>query len=79
MKSNKNKKDKKAEDKKEEDKKNKKSNEKPILKLSDKSHLSDFILDPENEYGKSYKLILQKFIERQNDELTGLLQKNNRW
>jgi hypothetical protein len=53
----------------------KKSDEKPILKLSDKSHLSDFLLDPENEYGKSYKLILQKFIEKQNDELTVLLQK----
>ena len=72
---NKNKKDKKTEDKIEEDKRNKKLDEKSILKLSDKSHLSDFLLDPENKYGKSYKLILQKFIERQNDELTNLLER----
>ena len=53
----------------------KKKDEKNILKLSTKNHLSDFFLDPETEYGKSYKNILKIFIERQNNELTELLEK----
>ena len=43
--------------------------------MSNKNKLSDFLLDPESEYGKSYENILQKFINRQNDELTDLLEK----
>ena len=42
--------------------------------MTTKNHLSDFFLDPETEYGKSYKNILKKFIERQNNELTELLE-----
>ena len=44
-----------------------------ILKLSVKNNISDFLIDPENEYGKAYKKILQKFIENQNNELSDLL------
>ena len=76
-KANKHKKEKKKDDKKDDDKKNKdkKNDDKDVLKLSVKNHLTDFLLDPETEYGKAYKIILQKFIERQNMELTDLLDK----
>ncbi len=38
-----------------------------------KNHLSDILLAQENKNGKAYKVILQKFIERQNNELSDLL------
>lgn len=68
---------KKIDDKKDEDKKgkDKKNDDKNVLKLSVKNHLTDFLLEPETEYGKAYKIIFQNFIERQNDELTDLLDK----
>ena len=39
-----------------------------------KNHLFDILLDQENKYGKAFKVILQKFIERQNNELSDLLE-----
>ena len=72
------KKDKNKEDKKKKEEKdeNKNNDDKDFLQLSAKdNHLSDILLDPENKYGKAYKVILQKFIERQNNELSDLLDK----
>ena len=74
----KDKKDKNKEDKKKKEEKdeNKNNDDKDYLYLSAKdNHLSDILLDPENKYGKAYKEILQKFIERQNNELSDLLDK----
>ena len=56
-------------------KNNSKNNEKFFIKLSIKNPISDFFLDSKTEYGKIYKKILQKFIERQNKELSALLNK----
>ena len=47
--------------------------DKAIFKLSAKNNISDFLIDPESEFGKAYKMILQKFIENQNNELSDLL------
>ena len=64
----------------ENDDENEKNNEKEkedkdYLKLSaTENHLADILLDPENKYGKAYKIILQKFIERQNNELYELFE-----
>ena len=66
------KKDKKEKEKKEEKKRN---NEKNLLEINAKNHLSDFLIDPENKYGKKYIIILRKFIERQNNELETLIKK----
>ena len=43
------------------------------LKLSDESKLADFFISDDNEFGKSYKRIYNKFIEEQNKEITDLL------
>ena len=43
------------------------------LKLSDESKLADFFVSDDNEFGKSYKKIYNKFIEEQNKEITDLL------
>jgi len=51
----------------------KNSKDKAIFKLSAKNNISDFLIDPESEFGKAYKMILQKFIENQNNELSDLL------
>ena len=46
-----------------------------MLELNAKNHLSDFLIDSENKYGKKYIIILRKFIERQNNELENLIKK----
>ena len=43
------------------------------IRLSNKSDLSNFFIDDQNEIGKSYKKIYQKFIEQQNREIQELL------
>ena len=50
--------------------KDEKNNE---LKLSNTNKLSNFFIDENNEYGKSYIKIYKKFIEIQNTELSELL------
>ena len=53
----------------------KEKKDKDYLKLSaSENHLADILLDPENKYGKAYKIILKKFIEKQNNELCELFQ-----
>ena len=50
--------------------------DKDFLKLnSSENSLADILLDPENKYGKAYISILQKFIEKQNNELSDILEK----
>jgi hypothetical protein len=47
---------------------------KNIIELKfDENHLSDFVLDENNEIGKTYKDIYKKFIRKQNDEVENLL------
>ena len=43
------------------------------MKLSNESKLSDFFILDDNEFGKSYKKIYNKFIQEQNKEISGLL------
>jgi hypothetical protein len=43
------------------------------ISLSNKSDLSNFFIDDQNEIGKSYKKIYQNFIEQQNREIQELL------
>ena len=43
------------------------------LKLSDESKLADFFVSDDNEFGKSYKRIYNKFIQEQNKEIADLL------
>ena len=43
------------------------------ISLSNKSDLSNFFIDDQNEIGKSYKKIYQNFIELQNREIQELL------
>lgn len=43
------------------------------ISLSNKSDLSNFFIDDQNEIGKSYKKIYQNFIEQQNQEIQELL------
>ena len=45
-----------------------------ILKLSEESKLSDFLIDDANEIAKSYKYIYNQFINEQNNEISDLLQ-----
>ena len=53
---------------------NKDSKEKKIIKLKeDKNHLCDFVLDDNNEIGKTYKDIYNIFIKKQNEEVGKLL------
>ena len=40
---------------------------------ANKNYLSDFVLDENNIYGKTYKKIYKEFVERQNTELEKLL------
>ena len=68
------KKDKKEKEKEKKEEK-KRNNEKNWLELNAKNHLSDFLIDSENKYGKKYIIILRKFIERQNNELENLIKK----
>jgi len=50
--------------------------DKDYLKLnSSENYLADILIDPENKYGKIYISIFQKFIEKQNNELSNLLEK----
>jgi len=44
-----------------------------IMELSEKSKLSDFFVDDNNDFGKSYKYIYNKFINEQNREILDLL------
>ena len=44
-----------------------------IITLSEKNKLSNFFIVDDNEIGKSYKMIYYKFIERQNEEISSLL------
>ena len=54
----------------------KEKKDKVYLKLNaSENHLADILLDPENKYGKAYKKILQRFIEKQNSELSDLFEK----
>jgi len=50
-----------------------KDGKKKKLELSENSKLSDFFIDDNNEIGKSYKTIYYKFIEKQNKEISFLL------
>ena len=43
------------------------------MKLSNESKLSDFFILDDNEFGKSYKKIYNKFIQEQNKEISDLL------
>ena len=48
--------------------------DKNVIKLKeDKNHLSDFVLDDNNEIGKTYKDIYKIFINKQNEEIENLL------
>ena len=42
-------------------------------KLSNNNPLSDFFIDDSNNFGKSYKIIYEKFINQQNEKLERLL------
>jgi len=44
-----------------------------ILELSEDNKLSDFFIDDNNKFGKSYKEIYYKFIDEQNNEISELL------
>ena len=46
-----------------------------IIKLSSNNYLSDFFIDNNNEIGKKYIEIYTKFIQKQNEEIEGLLDK----
>ena len=46
-----------------------------ILILSEDNPLSDFFIDDNNEFGKSYKYIYHQFINQQNNEISELLDK----
>jgi len=47
---------------------------KNLLQLSEEnSELADFFIDDDNEIGKSYKFIYNQFIEKQNKEISDLL------
>ena len=43
-------------------------------KLSSKNYLVDFFVDDNNDYGKTYKIIYEAFIKKQNEKLGNLLQ-----
>ena len=44
-----------------------------VIKISNKNKLSDFVIDDNNKYGKTYKDIYKIFIERQNSEIKNIL------
>ena len=44
------------------------------LKLSEENKLTDFFIDDQNEFGKSYKKIYAEFIKEQNEEISDLLE-----
>ena len=43
------------------------------IKLTNKNKLGDFVIDDNNEIGKTYKDIYKKFIEKQNNEIKEIL------
>ena len=49
------------------------NDKKKVLQLSEENKLSDFFINDNNEIGKSYKNIYNKFIEEQNNEISDLL------
>jgi hypothetical protein len=49
------------------------SNGEEIKLNAEKNYLSDFVIDDNNEYGKTYINIDKKFIEKQNNEIKDLL------
>jgi len=51
------------------------SQEKEFKLKIDKNALSDFVIDDNNKFGKTYKDIYKKFIKKQNEELENLLDK----
>ena len=50
-------------------------NEGNILELNVENKICDFLLIDDNKYGQSYKAIYKIFIDKQNKELEGLLNK----
>ena len=52
-----------------------KDSEGNILELNVENKICDFLLIDDNKYGKSYKEIYKKFINKQNEELEDLLNK----
>ena len=50
-----------------------KNNKKEVIKLTNENNLSDFLLDSDNEIGKTYIVIYKQFIKKQNKELEQLL------
>ena len=50
------------------------SSKKKEMKLKvDKNNLNDFVIDNNNEYGKTYREIYKKFIDKQNNEIKDIL------